>query len=93
MINNINNTNKKTIKVATVTMKEVEITFPYVTFDSFINTYYYNYKENSCIVISDNSIKHYQNINSGLDNPEVKKEEAFKMLDSIILTITEALNK
>jgi hypothetical protein len=85
--------NKKTIKVLVTTIKEVEINFPYVTFDSFINTYYYNYKENSCIVISDNRIEHYQNINSGLDNPEVKKEEAFKMMDSTILAITEALNK
>jgi hypothetical protein len=81
------------IKVTSTITTELEITFPYVTFNESLNTYYYNYQEGSCIIIKDNSIEHYDSINCGLDNPEVKPEEAFKMMDKTILTITEALNK
>jgi hypothetical protein len=81
------------IKVTTTTTTEREINFPYVTFNEYLNTYYYNYKENSCIIIKEYSIEHYENINCGLEFPEVKKEEAFKLMDSTILMITEALNK
>jgi hypothetical protein len=81
------------IQVVTTVTTEKEINFPYVTFNEILNTYYYNYKENSCIIIKDYSIEHCDSINCGLDQPEVKKEEAFKLMDSTILTITEALNK
>lgn len=84
---------KKTIRVIVTTIKEVEINFPYITYDSSIETYYYNYKENSCIIINSNRIEHMANINFGLEYPEVKKEEVFKVMDNTILSITEALNK
>ena len=81
------------IKVKTTVTTEKEITFPYVTFYEYLNTYYYNYKEASCIIIKEHSLEHFDNINCGLEYPEVKKEEAFKLMDLTILTITEALNK
>jgi len=81
------------IQVVTTVTTEKEINFPYVTFNKVLNTYYYNYKENSCIIIKDYSIEHYDSINCGLDQPEVKPEKAFKQMDSTILMITEALNK
>jgi hypothetical protein len=84
--------NKKTIKVTITTVKEVEITFPYLTFYESINTYYYNNAENSCIIINKRGVEIMQ-CNFGLEYPEAKKEDAFKLMDSTILTITEALNK
>jgi hypothetical protein len=81
------------IKVTTTTTTEREINFPYVTFNEYLNTYYYNYKEASCIIIKNHSIEHYDSINCGLEFPEVKPTEAFKLMDSTILMITEALNK
>jgi hypothetical protein len=81
------------IKVTKTVTTEVEINFPFVTFNEVLNTYYYNYKENSCIIIKDYSIEHYDSINCGLEYPEAKPTEAFKLMDSTILMITEALNK
>lgn len=81
------------IKINTIVTTEKEISFPYITFDKSIQTYYYNYKENSCIVISENRIEHYKYCNYGLDLPEEKMEVAFNCMDCTILTITEALNK
>jgi hypothetical protein len=81
------------IQVVTTVTTEKEINFPYVTFNEILNTYYYNYKENSCIMIKEYAIEHYDSMNFGLDQPEAKPEEAFKLMDSTILTITEALNK
>ena len=77
--------------VTTVTTKK-EINFPYVTFNEVLNKYYYNYTEGSCIIITNTGIE-FLNSNFGFDYTEVKKEEAFKMMDSTILMITEALNK
>jgi hypothetical protein len=81
------------IQVTKTVTTEIEISFPYVTFNEYLNTYYYNYKEASCIIIKEHSIEHYDSINCGLEYPEAKKEEAFKLMDSTILMITEALNK
>jgi hypothetical protein len=83
---------RKTIKVTITTVKEVEITFPYVTFYESINTYYYNNSEDSCIIINNRGVE-IMGCNFGLEYPEAKKEDAFKLMDSTILTITEALNK
>ena len=80
------------IKVTTTTTTEREITFPYVTFYESINTYYYNNSENSCIIINSRGVEK-MGCNYGFEYPEVKKEEAFKLMDSTILMITEALNK
>jgi len=81
------------IKVTTTTTTEKEIHFPYITFYEGIQTYYYNFKENGCIVISNKEVSILENINFGLEHPEVKKEEVFKVMDQTILRITEALNK
>lgn len=80
------------IKVTTTVTTEKEINFPYVTFYEYINYYYYNNKENSCVIITPNGVE-IRSCNCGLEYPEVKPEEAFKLMDSTILTITEALNK
>jgi hypothetical protein len=81
------------IQVVTTVTTEKEINFPYVTFNEVLNKYYYNYKESSCIIIKEHSIEHYDSINCGLEYPEVKPAEAFKLMDQTILMITEALNK
>jgi hypothetical protein len=83
---------RKTIKVTVTTTREVEITFPYVTFYESLNTYYFNNAENSCIIINKRGVE-IMNCNFGLEYPEVKPTEAFKLMDQTILTITEALNK
>ena len=80
------------IKVTTTVTTEKEINFPYITFYEYINTYYYNDSEKSCIIISANRVEK-RSCNFGLEYPEVKKEEAFKQMDQTILEITEALNK
>jgi len=80
------------IQVVTTVTTEKEINFPYVTFNEVLNKYYYNHTEGSCIIITNIGIE-FLNINLGFDYPEVKKEEAFKLMDQTILTITEALNK
>jgi hypothetical protein len=80
------------IKVTTTTTTEREITFPYVTFYESINTYYYNNAENSCIIINSRGVEK-MGCNYGFEYPEVKPTEAFKLMDSTILMITEALNK
>lgn len=84
--------NKKTIKISITTVKEVEITFPYVTFYEYINTYYYNDSEGSCIIISQKGVEK-RDCNFGLEYPEAKQEDCFKLMDLTILSITEALNK
>ncbi len=83
---------KKTIRVTVTTIKEVEINFPYITYDNSIDTYYYNNLENSCIKISKRGVEIFS-CNFGLEYPEAKPEEAFKLMDNTILSITEALNK
>jgi hypothetical protein len=80
------------IKVTTTVTTEKEINFPYVTFYESINTYYYNNSENSCIIINSRGVEK-MDCNFGFEYPEVKPTEAFKLMDSTILMITEALNK
>jgi len=80
------------IQVVTTVTTEKEINFPYVTFNEVLEKYYYNHTKGSCIIITNDRIE-LLNSNFGFDYPEVKKEEAFKMMDSTILAITEALNK
>ena len=84
--------NKKTIKVTVTTTREIEINFPYVTFYESLNTYYYNNKENSCIIINSRGVE-IMTCNFGFEYPEAKPTEAFKLMDQTILMITEALNK
>jgi hypothetical protein len=80
------------IKVTTTVTTEKEISFPYVTFYESINTYYYNNAENSCVIINKRGVE-IMGCNFGFEYPEVKQQEAFKLMDSTILIITEALNK
>jgi len=80
------------IKVTTTVTTEKEINFPYVTFNEVLEKYYYNHTEGGCIVITSTGVE-FLNCNLGFDNPEVKPEEAFKLMDLTILKITEALNK
>jgi hypothetical protein len=80
------------IQVVTTVTTEKEISFPYVTFYEYMNTYYYNDSEKSCIIISSTGVEK-RNCNFGFEYPEVKPAEAFKLMDSTILMITEALNK
>lgn len=81
------------IQVTKTITEQKEINFPYISFNEKSGTYYYNTKENFCITITDSTISVYDMINIGLEYPEVKQEEVFKVMDQTILTITEALNK
>ncbi len=81
------------IQVKKTITEQKEINFPYITFNEKSNTYYYNIKENSCITVSDYQVSYFDCINAGLEYPEAKPEDVFKLMDQTILIITEALNK
>lgn len=80
------------IKITKTITEQKEINFPYITFDNSIDTYYYNNLENSCIKISKRGVEIFS-CNFGLEYPEAKQEDCFKLMDLTILSITEALNK
>lgn len=80
------------IQVTKTITEQKDINFPYVTFYQSINTYYYNNDINSCIIINQKGVEK-MDCNFGLEYPEAKPEEAFKLMDQTILKITEALNK
>jgi len=85
------------IKVRTTvqTEKEINIEFPFVTFDKEDQKYFFNYEENKCIQINihTNTIFHSRFSNEGIEFTEIKKEEFFKAFDENLQTILNILNK
>ena len=66
------------IKVRTTqtTEKEINIEFPFVTFDKLENKYYYNSDENKCMILNLNtgSILNLHYSNEGFEFEQIKKE-------------------
>lgn len=84
-----------TIKQTTTTEKEVNIDFPFFTYDDYSNRFYMNYEHLKCVQISrdTNSILHSKYSNDGLEFREIKKEEFFKAFDENLQTLLTILNK
>jgi len=83
------------VKTTVQTEKEININFPYVTFDNEGQKYFYNYDLNKCIQLSyqTGSILHFTTFNEGLEFPEVSKEIFFKIFDENLNTLLNILNK
>jgi hypothetical protein len=83
------------IKQTTTTEKEIEINFPYFTFDDSTNKFYMNYELNKCIQISKdtNSILHFSTFNDGLEFKEISKTSFYNSFDSNMQELLTILNK
>jgi hypothetical protein len=83
------------IKQTVQTEKEINIEFPYVTFDNENKKYFFNYDLNKCIEFSlyTNSIFHSRYSNDGLEFPEIRKEDFFKAFDENLQELLIILNK
>jgi hypothetical protein len=85
------------IKVRTTqtTEKEINIEFPFVTFDKLENKYYYNSDENKCMILNLNtgSILNLHYSNEGFEFEQIKKELFFVAFDSNMQNLLNILNK
>jgi hypothetical protein len=83
------------VKQTQTTEKEININFPYVTFDIEGQKYFYNYDLNKCIQLGymTNSILHFSTFNEGLEFPEVSKETFYKVFDTNMQELLNILNK
>jgi hypothetical protein len=83
------------VKQTTTTEKEIEINFPYVTFDITEQKYFYNYEFNKCIQLSyqTGSIIHTRYSNEGLTFPQISKEIFYSSFDSNLQFLLNILNK
>jgi hypothetical protein len=75
--------------------KEININFPFVTFDKLENKYYYNSDENKCMILNLNtgSILNLHYSNEGFEFEQIKKELFFVAFDSNMQTLLNILNK
>jgi hypothetical protein len=82
---------KQTVQIE----KELNIEFPFITFDQEDKKYFFNYEINKCIQISlyTSSIFHSRYSNDGLEFQEIRKEEFFKAFDLNLQNLLEILNK
>lgn len=83
------------VKQTTTTEKEIEINFPYVTFDVSEQKYFFNYEFNKCITLSyqTSSILHSRYSNEGLNFPQITKELFYSSFDSNLQYLLNILNK
>lgn len=83
------------VRQTTLTEKEIEINFPYCTYDKQNNRFYYNYDLNKCITISQdtNSILHTRYSNEGLNFYEIPRESFFVAFDENLKDLLNILNK
>lgn len=83
------------IKQTTTTEKEIEINFPYVTYDSSCKRYYFNHAENKCIILNmeTKSILNLSYNNDGLEFPEARKENFFNDFDLNLQELLTMINK
>jgi hypothetical protein len=82
---------KQTVQIE----KEIEINFPFITYDKIENKYFFNSAENKVMILNltTGSILNLHYSNDGLEYPEVKKEEFFKAFDLNLQNLLEILNK
>ena len=85
------------IKVRTTqtTEKEINIEFPFVTFDRTENKFYFNSDINKCMILNcqTGSILNLHFQNDGLEFQEISKETFYKAFDENIQTLLNILNK
>lgn len=83
------------IKQTQTIEKELNIEFPFVTYDSIDNKYFFNYELNKCIQINmnTNTIFHSRFSNEGLEFQEIYKESFYKAFDENIQTLLNILEK
>lgn len=83
------------VRTTTTTEKEINIEFPFVTFDKVGNKYYYNSDENKCIILNLNtsSILNLHYSNEGFEFEQIKKELFFVAFDSNMQNLLNILNK
>ena len=80
-----------TIKQTVQTEKEINVNFPYVTFDKTENKFYFNSDINKCMILNyqTGSILNLHFQNDGLEFPEISKETFYKAFDENIQTLLE----
>ena len=85
------------IKVRTTqtTEKEINIEFPFITFDNEEQKYFYNYEFNKCIQLSyqTGSILHTRYSNEGLNFPQINKEIFYRIFDNNLQILLNIINK
>lgn len=83
------------IKETVQTEREININFPYVTFDNEEQKYFYNYELNKCIQLSfyTGSILHFTTFNDGLEFPEINKEIFYRIFDNNLQILLNIINK
>jgi hypothetical protein len=83
------------IKQTVQTEKEINIEFPFVTYDSIDNKYFFNYELNKCIQINmnTNTIFHSRFSNEGLEFQEIYKEIFYSAFDKNLQELLNILNK
>ena len=84
-----------TIRETKTTTREINIEFPFITYDSEDQKYYFNYDLNKCIEINihTQSIFHSRYSNSGFEYEQVSKEQFYKEFDMNMQQLLELLNK
>ena len=83
------------IKQTVQTEKEINIEFPYCTYDKENNKFFYNYDLDKCITVSQDtkSILHTRYSNEGLDFYEIPKESFFVAFDENLQDLLEIFKK
>jgi len=83
------------VRTTQTTEKEINIEFPFVTFDKLENKYYYNSDENKCMILNLNtgSILNLHYSNEGFEFEQIKKELFFVAFDENLQTLLNILNK
>ena len=83
------------IKKTVQTEKEININFPYVTFDRTENKFYFNSDFKKCMILNyeTGSILNLHFQNDGLEFPEITTETFYKAFDENLQNLLEILNK
>jgi|GWRWMinimDraft_9_1066018.scaffolds.fasta_scaffold00058_4 hypothetical protein len=83
------------VKQTVQTEKEININFPYVTFDRTENKFYFNSDINKCMILNyqTGSILNLHFQNDGLEFQEISKETFYKAFDENMQTLLNLLNK
>jgi hypothetical protein len=83
------------IKQTVRTEKEINIEFPFITFDKEDNKFFFNYELNKCIQVNKNTntIFHSRFSNEGLEFQEIKKEIFYSAFDENLQELLRILNK
>jgi hypothetical protein len=83
------------IKQTQTIEKEINIEFPFITYDNEDKKYFFNYEENKCIQINmnTNTIFHSRFSNEGLQFSEISKTMFYNAFDKNMQELLDILNK